>query len=104
MRPFECSQRDVALKLDGSIEFVGAIPSLDVFIVARVPDESDDTYGRGMPPKATINTIYRSHEQFFHEIPYGPIVFIASDMNGEEIDVDVPAFLALCDRCTTANV
>lgn len=73
----ECPQKDVARHLGGSIGFVGAIPELNIFILA------------GTQTDRPVNTTIYTHGKRFHEVAHGPLFFIASDENGDEIDVDV---------------
>jgi hypothetical protein len=75
--------REVASNLGGSVGFVGALPDLNVFIVARVPCTD-------CPHK-----LYDTHARHFHEVPRGTLVFIASDRRGREIDVDAEALFAI---------
>ena len=71
-------QSAVAAHLGGAVTFVGALDDLSVFLVG-VADATDD-----------VNALARTHPWLFLEPNVrGPVVFIASDPDGDEMDVDV---------------
>lgn len=76
------TQRDVADALGGDITFVGALPDLQVFVLARKCCEDP------------INVLYEKHPTLFDiaESPVvGRIAFVASNEAGCAVDVDVHA-------------
>ena len=83
-------QRKVSKELGGGpIGFVGAIPDLQVFIVARVFEDVDVETGNDA---GKVNRAYVTHPQYFHEVPRGPVVFVGSDDAGDEMDVEESKF------------
>ena len=84
-------QTSVAAHLGGAVTFVGAMNDLQVFLVG-VADSTED-----------VNALARTHPWLFLERDVrGPVVFIASDPDGDEMDVDVPALEARLDELTRA--
>ena len=75
-----CDQGSIAKRLGGAIGFVGAVPELNIFIVGLVKSSEP------------INKVFESHRCYFHEVARGTLIFIGSDENGEEMDVDVDLF------------
>jgi hypothetical protein len=75
-----CDQRSIANRLGGAIGFVGAVAELNIFIVGLTESSQP------------INKVFESHSCHFHEVARGTLIFIGSDENGEEMDVDVDAF------------
>lgn len=71
---------DVSNQLGGRITFVGAVPSLNVFIVARRDDDEVMSLGE--------NPYCFDREVFMTPVVRGPLVFLATDDDGEPIDVD----------------
>ena len=69
---------DVHKHLGGPVTFVGAIPSADAFVVARTNCE--------LPMH-----VWNGKGLFFEdsEVVRGPIAIVASDDNGDEIDLDL---------------
>lgn len=79
MSVLNCFHKDVAKHLGGEIGFVGAVLELNILILAALATT--------LPMNKTLN----SHGAHFHQVAHGPLVFVASDENGDEIDVDVPS-------------
>ena len=75
-----CDQRKIAKRLGGAIGFVGAVPELNIFIVGRVESSRP------------INKVFETHRPHFHEVARGTLIFVGSDENGEETDIDVESF------------
>ena len=73
-------QRDAHAHLGGSLTMVGAIDDLHVFVVAL----------REPPAQAALNTACRD-ERYFDVPVHGPVLFVATNQEGEEIDVDYDA-------------
>lgn len=76
---------EVSNQLGGRITFVGAIPSLNVFIVARREDDE--------VMSLCENPYCLDKEVFMTPSVRGPMVFLATDDEGEPIDVDVHALV-----------
>ena len=75
-------QRAVATHLGGAITFVGALHDLHVVVVGLADAPAD----------LDVNALARTHPHLFHEADVrGPVVFVGSDDDGEEMDVDVDA-------------
>lgn len=80
LKVVHCNQCEIAKRLGGSVGFVGAIPNLDVFIV-------------GLAEKTCpVNRAFVTHKDYFHEVACGTLMFVGSDENGDEVDIDVEAF------------
>lgn len=80
LHAFTIDQRQIARHLGEPIGFVGAIPELNIFIVG-IRDSTQP-----------INKTFATHREHFHETARGTLVFIASDAEGNEIDVDQESF------------
>lgn len=66
------------------MHIVGAIPELNVFVAAAVADAGG----------ATQHPLTHT-KRFFHRHTFGPLLFVATDDEGEETDVDVDRLVAL---------
>lgn len=87
-----CPHSQISAYLQGPVCFVGAMHDINAIAVARVQD--DDSVN-----KQPINPI--PTRLLFDATPiYGNIVFVASDDEGEEIDLDVEALLTWLDEHT----
>lgn len=84
-------QRSIAKLLGGAIGFVGAVPELNIFIVGLVESSQP------------INKVFETHRCHFHEVARGTLIFIGSDENGDEMDVDVDSFLKFWG-CTSKTI
>ena len=74
----QCAHEEVHSKLGGKITFVGGIPTVNTFVVGLKDAET-------LP----INT-FCLNEDIFMELPVkGPVVFVATDEDGEPVDVDI---------------
>lgn len=86
MSEFEMDQKDLHTLVDGGLTFVGAIESLDAFLVSS--ESSCETDSGGIPSILTR----------FVDMPcFGPVFIVGSDTNGKEKDVrlaDVQNLLA----------
>lgn len=72
----EWAHEEVSQRLGGSITFVGAVPELHVFAV-------------GLSECGEVNR-HCVDERIFLQLPvHGPVVFVATDDDGEPMDVDV---------------
>ena len=78
-------QRESSIFLKGPLRFVGAIPDLNVVIVAR-----SDIY------KSSENNkiLEKMSDCFFETIVPGDILFVGSDEEGEAMDVHLKDILA----------
>ena len=85
-------QCEVAKRLGGAISFVGAIDALRVVAVGLA----------NAPVAHGPNALARTHPHVFHDMDVrGPIIFVGSDDDGDEMDVDVAALHASLARAGT---
>ena len=81
LQPVSWDQRTVAHRLGGAVTFVGGIQELGIVFVGLAVCASGD-----------VNPLYLTHKDLFFPCTppvRGPIVMIASDEAGDEMDVDV---------------
>lgn len=74
------AHEEVSAMMGGTITFVGAIDDLQVFVLALT--YSDKLY---------VNPFCTDCDVFMHLPVRGPVIFIATDKDGDPIDVDVEA-------------
>ena len=97
------AQGEIASLLGGTVTFVGAMPDLGVFLVARRLEECEEEGGyRGEAPPP-VNAGVALNPLYFHEEARGDVFLIASGGGGEEVDVDVQAVRALWCEGRTAG-
>lgn len=84
--PFDGPQSSIEAMFDGALTFVGAIPEVDAFVVA-----AKDHVGQ-------LNALCAEHAEFFHAEARGDLVILASNDQGQEVDLDVDATLQLLER------
>jgi hypothetical protein len=88
-------QRAIATHLGGAITFVGALDDLHAVIVGLAREAAADL---------DVNALARTHPHLFHDTDVrGPVVFVGSDDEGEEMDVDATALLAALHTTTSAQ-
>ena len=81
---FNASQSSAHTLLGNEVTIVGAIPELNVIVAAAAASSEDE-------PIHPISV----HTKYFHQIVRGPLLFVATDDDGDETDVDVQALRAL---------
>jgi len=80
--------------MKGALTFVGAVPDLNVYALARQSDVNVSA--------SEAHFLVRRHGEplFFESNVCGDILFVASDEDGDETDVDVEA-LKCCLLCAS---